>query len=81
MSQTDDYRFQSHKFLLEIDAATTGLMLLVSARQTEGAPWTDATHRLKLAYETWAAFLDSPTIDPMPILDGRAPGSFDPITG
>ncbi|MBF6039397.1 hypothetical protein H8F22_10990 [Pseudomonas sp. P154a] len=76
MSNTDDYRFQSHKLLLELDSATTSLMMLVSARQIEGAPWIDATNRQRLAYEAWAAFLCVPKIDPMPILDGRAAGSY-----
>ncbi|WP_057395659.1 hypothetical protein [Pseudomonas fluorescens] len=79
MSNSDDYRFRSHELLLEIDAATTRLMMLVSARQLEGAPWIDATKRQKLAHEAWAAFLYAPNIDPMPILDGRAAGGYGPL--
>lgn len=81
MSNADDYRFRSHELLLELDAATTSLMMLVSARQLEGAPWIGATKRQRLAYEAWAAFLYAPKIDPtpMPILDGRAAGSYGPL--
>lgn len=75
MSNLDDYRFQSHLLLLELDAATTNLMMLVSARQLEGAPWIAATNRQKLAYDAWAAFLYASTTDPMPVLDGRSAGS------
>lgn len=79
MSDADDHRFQSHKLLLELDAATTSLMMLVSARQVEGAPWIDATNRQKPAYEAWATFLNAPKIDPMPILDGRLADSYGPL--
>ncbi|MNF76248.1 hypothetical protein D3C84_583570 [compost metagenome] len=78
MSNLDDFRFQSHELLLQLDAATTHLMMLVSARQVEGASWIEATNRQKLAYEAWATFLSEPKIDPMPVLDGRAAGSYAP---
>lgn len=78
MNNLDDYRFQSHELLLELDASTTNLMMLVSARQLEGTLWNEATYRQKLAYEAWATFLNSPNIDPMPMLDGRAAGSYGP---
>ncbi|MNP51831.1 hypothetical protein D3C76_1461800 [compost metagenome] len=78
MSNLDDFRFQSHELLLQLDAATTHLMMLVSARQVEGSSWIEATNRQKLAYEAWATFLNAPKIDPMPILDGRAAGSYVP---
>jgi hypothetical protein len=79
MSTTDDYRFQSHHLLLELDASTNHMMMLVSARQTSGYPWEEAARRQKLAYETWAAFLNAPQTDPMPTLDGRAEGSYEPL--
>ena len=62
MTNYDDYRFQSHHILLELDAATTALMMLVSGRQTEGPRWCGAVERHKLAYETWAAFLLTPCL-------------------
>ncbi len=78
MSNLDDFRFQSHELLLQLDAATTHLMMLVAARQVEGDSWIDATNRQKLAYEAWATFLNAPKIDPLPVLDGRAAGSYAP---
>lgn len=79
MTNYEDYRFQSHHILLELDAATTVLMMLVSGRQTEGPQWCGAVERHKLAYETWAAFLQTPATDPMPVLDGRATGHYGPL--
>jgi hypothetical protein len=79
MSNLDEYRFQSHQLLLELDAPTTNLMMLVSARQLEGIVWIGAANRQKLAYEAWAAFLYTPATDPIPPLDGRAAGSYEPL--
>lgn len=76
MRNTDDFRFDSHQLLLELDAATNHMMMLVSARQVTGYPWDEAAKRQKLAYEAWAAFLYAPETDPMPPLDGRAVGSY-----
>ncbi|MFJ4131419.1 hypothetical protein [Pseudomonas cyclaminis] len=76
MINLDDYRFQSHQLLLELDAANTHLMMLVSARQIDGPLWAGATHRHKLAYEAWAGFLIVPGTVPMQVLDARAAGSY-----
>lgn len=78
MSNLDDYRLQSHQLLLELDAANTQLMMLVSAREIEGPLWGGAVNRHKLAYEAWAGFLCAPLTDPMPALDGRVAGSYAP---
>lgn len=83
MSNLDEFRFHSHHLLLELDAATNRLMMLVSARDVSGYPWDQAVKRQKLAYEKWAAFLCAPALalelDPMPSLDARAAGSFGPV--
>ena len=79
MSNQHDYRFQSYHLLIELDGATNNLMMLVSACQLEGVQWMAATNRQKLAYEAWAAFLYTPAIDPMSVLDGRAAGSYGPL--
>lgn len=78
MSNSDDFRFQSHHLLLELDAATNQLMMLISGRQAAGHQWDQAAKRQKQAYEAWAHFLYGPAIDPMPSLDGRAEGSYTP---
>ncbi|MDQ0123538.1 hypothetical protein J2W17_002485 [Pseudomonas lini] len=80
MSNQDDFRFQSHYLLLELDAATNHLMMLVSARQVKGYPWDEAAKRQKLAYEAWAAFLLQET-DSMPFLTEQATGSYGSLGG
>lgn len=76
MIDDEERRFQSHKFLLELDAATTTLMMLVAARQSGSAEWLLAVHRQKLAYEAWVEFLCPPGPEPMPLLDRRTTGGF-----
>jgi hypothetical protein len=78
MISVDDFRFKSHKVLLELDAATNQLMMLVVANDISGARWTEATMRQKHAYDAWATLLCGIETDPMPCLDGRPPGSFSP---
>ncbi|WP_090182455.1 hypothetical protein [Pseudomonas arsenicoxydans] len=88
MNSTDDFRFRSHQLLLELDAATNHIMMLVSARQVSGYAWEEAASRQKLAYEAWAAFLyapspspsPSPETDPIPSLDGRPAGKLWTLT-
>lgn len=76
MINVDDYRLKSHQLLLEFGAANTHLMMLVPARQIDGPLWMGAVARHKLAYETWAGFLNTPVTDPMLALDGCAAGSY-----
>ncbi|MDR0191941.1 hypothetical protein RCO22_23630 [Pseudomonas yamanorum] len=79
MINVDDYRFKSHQLLLELDAANTHLMMLVSARQIDGPLWMGAAAKHKLAYEAWAVFFNVPVTDPMRALDGRAEGGCTPL--
>lgn len=60
MLDLDDFRFQSHQLLIELDAATSEMMKLVSCRQTTGAQWDLASQRQHLAYEDWNRFLNQP---------------------
>nr|WP_307343038.1 hypothetical protein [Pseudomonas lini] len=80
MSNEDDFRFQSRYLLLELDAATNHVMMLVSAREVTGYPWDEAAKRQKRAYEAWAAFLMHET-GPMPFLTGQAAGSYGSLGG
>lgn len=66
MYNIDDFRFQSHHLLLELDAATNHLMMLVVAKEVSGNRWDEAAKRQKLAYEAWAALLYPSGTDPMP---------------
>lgn len=71
MPATDDFRFNAHHLLLDLDAATNHLMMLVVSREVTGSRWDDAVSRHKQAYTAWAYILTGIQIDPMPALDGR----------
>jgi hypothetical protein len=60
MTSLEDFRIQSHALLIELDAATMGMMTLVSARCVSGPAWDEATKRHHDAYEVWSAFLNCP---------------------
>ncbi|MHC8400488.1 hypothetical protein ACYZTX_13690 [Pseudomonas sp. MDT1-17] len=53
----EDFRIKSHAFLIELDAATMGMMTLVSSRCVSGPEWEEATKRHHDAYEIWNSFL------------------------
>ncbi|MBB6157840.1 hypothetical protein HDC30_005092 [Pseudomonas sp. JAI115] len=57
MSNIDDFRFSSHHLLIELDAATNRLMMLVVAKEVAGPRWAEAIERQKQAYDAWAALL------------------------
>jgi hypothetical protein len=80
MSNEDDFRFQSHYLLLELDAATNRLMMLVAARQVTGYLWDETAKRQKLAYEEWAVFLYAKT-NQMPSLIGPSADSYGSLEG
>ena len=62
MASIDDFRIESHKLLMELDAATMGMMMLVSARCVSGPDWDVARKRQHDAYERWDAFINFPTV-------------------
>jgi hypothetical protein len=78
MSPTDDLRFQSHVLLVELDAATTQLMMLVVAGEISGTRWDEAFARQSSAYSAWVTVARGVRVDPMPVLDGRPPE--EPLT-
>ncbi|WP_373217201.1 hypothetical protein [Parasutterella excrementihominis] len=57
MTNVDDFRFTSHHLLIELDAATNHLMMLVVSKEVSGPKWDKATQRQKRAYEAWTALL------------------------
>lgn len=57
MSIQDDFRFKSHELLIELDAATTRIMMLVSAGQINGLAWNEAVTRHRVAVESWQTFI------------------------
>jgi len=58
MASVEDFRIKSHALLIELDAATTGMMKLVSSRCVSGPAWEEATKRHREAYEIWNTFLN-----------------------
>ncbi|UDI90457.1 hypothetical protein [Pseudomonas sp. IAC-BECa141] len=77
MIPSDDFRFRSHVLLVELDAATTQLMMLVGAGEISGTQCDEALSRQSAAYKEWISAVAGISIDPMPALDGHAPG--DPL--
>lgn len=57
MRSVDDFRLGSYKLLLELDAATTGMMMLVTSSAVSGAEWDSATQRHREACRVWNNFL------------------------
>ncbi|WP_130909596.1 hypothetical protein [Pseudomonas sp. Sample_9] len=74
MPSTDDFRFNAHHLLLDLDATTNQLMMLVVSHEIFGSRWNEAVARQKQAYAAWISILTGIQIDPMPVLDGRAVG-------
>lgn len=73
MPSIDDFRFKAHHLLLDLDATTNHLMMLVVSREVSGPTWEDGVARHRQAYEAWASILTGVQTDPMPALDGRPP--------
>ncbi|WP_139835870.1 hypothetical protein [Pseudomonas sp. R16(2017)] len=72
MHENDGFRLKAHQYLLDLDATTSHLMMLVIAADTSGTNWSDAVDRQKSAYEAWVSILSVIETDPMPALDGRS---------
>lgn len=60
MTFNDEFRLATYKLLLELDASTTSMMLLVSSRDTAGIDWALAVQRHHDACEVWNSFLNQP---------------------
>jgi hypothetical protein len=60
MASIEDFRIKSHELLLELDAATMGMMMLVSSKCLSGPDWDVASKRQRDAYKCWDAFMNSP---------------------
>ena len=58
MTTTDDFRFHAHELIVELDAATTEMMMLISAHQLNGLEWERVTQRQHDAYERWVEYLN-----------------------
>ncbi|WP_438300133.1 hypothetical protein [Pseudomonas sp. NMS19W] len=58
MPTSDDFRFSSHHLLIELDAATNRLMMLVIVKEVSGPRWDEAATRQKRAFEAWTVLLN-----------------------
>ena len=61
MSNTDDFRLHAHELIVDLDAATSEMMKLISAHQLSGAEWERVTQWQHEAYERWMDYLNKRT--------------------
>nr|WP_081755174.1 hypothetical protein [Pseudomonas sp. GM30] len=61
MNDIDDFRIRSHELLLQLDAATCRMMLLVSAGTTSGPQWIEAVREQHECFERWIIFVNQGT--------------------
>lgn len=57
MADIDDFRFRAHELLVELDAATTKMMMMVVSKKISGPEWDEAAKKHHEAYEAWSTFL------------------------
>nr|WP_126362891.1 hypothetical protein [Pseudomonas fluorescens] len=58
MNTIDDFRIRSHELLVELDAATCRMMMLVSAHKITGPEWLEAVNQQHVCFERWIAFVN-----------------------
>ena len=61
MTATDDFRFHAHELMVDLDAATTEMMKLISAHQLSGPEWERVTQWQHEAYELSLIHISEPT--------------------
>ncbi len=61
MSSLEEFRYRSHELLIELDAATTRMMMLVSMKEVTGPVWDESSKSHRDAYNSWNDFVNSPT--------------------
>lgn len=53
----DEFRFRAHELLVELDASIAKMMMMVAAKEIEGAFWAEATNRHYQAFLAWHDFI------------------------
>lgn len=53
----DDFRYHGSQHLIALEEANTRLLLLISARTTQGPAWEEALANHSRAYSIWKNFL------------------------
>lgn len=59
MHANDDFRFKAHEHLIDLEAMTNQLMMLVVSDELTGKIWDDALTRQRCSYAAWIAVADS----------------------
>lgn len=67
MSSTDDFRFSAHRHLLDLEACTYQLMMLVASGDITGITWEDAMERQRRSFDSWLEFTEA-SIDPCEVV-------------
>ncbi|PPS35871.1 hypothetical protein BVY10_00780 [Pseudomonas amygdali pv. morsprunorum] len=60
MRDSEEYRFKCHELLLQVDATTATLMMMVVAKDVCGPRWDDAVGVQVRAFEAWTSYLHAP---------------------
>jgi hypothetical protein len=59
MTTTDDFRAHAHELIVELDAATSEMMKLISEHRLSGPEWERVTQWQHEAYERWMTYLNT----------------------
>ncbi|MEB0048505.1 MULTISPECIES: hypothetical protein [unclassified Pseudomonas] len=59
MTTTDDFRFHAHELIVDLDAATTHMMKLISAHEMSGAEWDQVVQWQHDAHARWMTYLNT----------------------
>ena len=58
MTTTDDFRAHAHELIVDLDAATSAMMTLISEHQFSGPEWERVSQWQHEAFERWTSFLN-----------------------
>ena len=62
MNSIEEFRYKSHQLLLELDAATTRMMMLVALHEVSGPVWNEAYQDHCNAYKAWNDYVNTPFV-------------------
>lgn len=65
MLSKEDFRYMSHRHLLDLDASNSRLRHLVGKGEVSGVDWDDAVGWYQSSYDAWVKFLrqrDQPSL-------------------
>ena len=59
MTTTDDFRAHAYELIVDLDAATSAMMTLISEHRLSGPEWERVTQWQHEAYERWMTYLNT----------------------